>query len=236
MEDSYITADADIEPTSILRRYLDLAKLLDLLHSKSLYFRRADGFSDRLEGALFPCLRQLMNEEFKKGNIPADANQFYRYAREGNFVNCWTIGAHDNMALWKLYGGVNSSVAVTTTVERIVNCASEWGRPIHLYKVKYVDHKRPPNYAVGIYRDVLQFKSNAYSYENELRVVVPQDQNIEENPMGIKLKVHDINTLVRSIVVAPEADLSFVDAVRDLCHKYGLTAPVRRSKLAFVPT
>lgn len=42
-------------------------KLLDLLHTKSLYFGRADDFVDRLEGALFPS--------FRKGIEQANANR-----------------------------------------------------------------------------------------------------------------------------------------------------------------
>jgi hypothetical protein len=231
-----VTADPELKSSSILRRYMDLAKLLDLLHSKSLYLRRADGFTDRLEGALFRNLRESFDDEFKKGNIKTNADGFYRNAREGNYVSCWTIGARDNMALWQLYGGVKTSVVVTTTVEKLATSAIAWNRKVHLYKVAYVDHARPPNYVIGPPRDILKFKSDAYKFENEMRIVVPQLDRTELNPSGIKLQINDLNSLVRSVVVAPEADQSFVEAVADLCKKYGLNAPVRRSALAFVPT
>lgn len=236
MNESKVTADPEVRSKSILRRYVDLPKLLDLLHTKSLYLRRADGFPDRLEGALFPSLRETIDEEFKKGNLRTCSDAFYRNVREGSYVCCWTIGARDNMALWQLYGGIKSSVAITTTVERLVSTVSRWDRSVHLHKVKYIDHSKPPNFAIGAFSDVLQYKSDAYEFEKELRVVMPQLNNISQNPMGIRIKLNDINELVRSIVVAPEADDSFVSAVADLCKKYGLKSPVRRSKLAFIPT
>ena len=236
MSKSVVTADPEVKGKSILRRYVDLPKLLDLLHTKSLYLRRADGFSDRLEGALFPSLRKTIDEEFEKGNLKTNSSDFYRNAREGSYVCCWTIGARDNMALWQLYGGVKSSVAITTTVDRLVSTVSSWDRSVHLYKVKYINHSKPPNFAIGAYRDVLQYKSDAYKFENELRVVLPKLDDISQNKMGINLKLKDINEFVRSIVVSPEADESFVSAVADLCKKYGLKSPVRRSKLAFIPT
>jgi hypothetical protein len=102
MENIIATADVEINLKTTLRRYVDLPKLLDLLHSKSLYFRRADGFSDRLEGALFPCLRASIDENCKTGVFSIDSNEFYRKVREENFVSCWTIGAKDNMALGEL--------------------------------------------------------------------------------------------------------------------------------------
>lgn len=236
MQPMQITADTDIRQENILRRYMDLPKLLDLLHTRKLYFRRADGFSDRLEGALFPSFRRSMDEAFARKEVPYDADSFYRRARVGNYVSCWTIGARDNMALWQLYGGLKTSIAVTSTVGRLIGCAHAWNRATLLHKVRYVDHRRVRNYNMGYFTDVLQYKSDAYKYERELRVVVPQqDDGWEANPLGIWLGLPSVDSLVRSVVVAPEADPSFLEAVRELCKRYGLKAPVRRSMLSLIP-
>lgn len=236
MEPPKITADPDIRQESILRRYMDLPKLLDLLHTRSLYFRRADGFSDRLEGALFPSFRKSLDEAFAQKQVPHDADYFYRRARAGNYVSCWTIGARDNMALWQLYGGLKTSIAVTSTVNRLIRCAFAWNRSTHLHKVRYLDHRRVRNYVVGDFIDVLQYKSDAYKYERELRLVVPQQEDgWEKNPIGVRLALPSVDALIRSVVVAPEADPDFLEAVRELCKRYDLKAPVKRSMLSFVP-
>jgi hypothetical protein len=235
MQPAQITADSSIRQTCILKRYMDLPKLLDLLHTRALYFRRADGFSDRLEGALFPSFRRSLDEAFLKKESPYSADYFYQRARLGNYVSCWTIGARDNMALWQLYGGVKTSIAVTSSVDRLINCAFTWDRSTHLHKVKYVDHHRVRNYIMGRYTDVLQYKSNAFKYERELRVVVPQQADgWEQNPIGLWLKLPSIDSLISSVVVAPEADPSFLEAVQELCKRYDLHAPVRRSTLSLV--
>lgn len=231
----HVTADNEIRLESVLRRYMDLPKLLDLFHTRSLYFRRADGFTDRLEGALFPSLRTSLNEAFEKKQIPDNADHYYTRARVGNYVSCWTIGARDNMALWQLYGGVKTSVVITTTVDRLVTCAAAWNRDLHLHKVKYVDHRKVRNYIIGRYTDVLQYKSDAYKYEKELRIVLPQQgEGWEANPIGIRLPLPSIDMLVRSIVVSPEADDAFFDAVCGLCRRYEVAAPVRRSILSLI--
>ena len=236
MQSPMFTTDPGIRQDGILRRYMDLPKLLDLLHTKSLYFRWADGFSDRLEGALFPSFRKSLDEAFAEGKVPHNSDYFYRRARQGNYVCCWTFGARDNMALWQLYGGVRTSIAVTSTVGRLIRCGLAWNRSMHLHKVRYVDHRRVRTYIMGHFTDVLQYKSDAYKYEKELRLIVPQQEDgWEENPMGIRLALTNPDDLVRSVVVAPEADPSFVEAVRDLCKRYGLAAPVRRSMLSLVP-
>ena len=215
---------------------MDLPKLLDLLSTNTLYCRRADGFSDRLEGALFPSFRKSLNERFLSGDAPTDADFFYRRSRVGNYVSCWTLGARDNMALWQIYGGVNTSIAVTTTVDRLIRCALGWDRDTILHKVRYVDHRRVKTYIMSRYTDVLQYKSDAYKYEKEIRLLVPQqDDGWEENPISIRLPLSSPDALVRSIVVAPEADPNFVDQVGELCRRYGLKAPVRRSTLSLMP-
>jgi hypothetical protein len=89
---------------------------------------------------------------------------------------------------------------------------------------------------MGRYTDVLQYKSDAYKYEREVRLLVPQQNDgWEANPISIRLPLSSPDALVRSIVIAPEADPNFVDQVRDLCKRYGLKAPVRRSMLSLMP-
>jgi hypothetical protein len=233
MTESIVTSDPGIKGTLVLRRYIDLPKLLDLLHSKSLYFRRADGFADRLEGALFPGLRKLLDEEYIKGSIKYDSNEFYKRVREDNYVSCWTIGAKDNMALWQLYGGSKSSIVITSTLDRLFDNAFNWNRSIHIHKVKYVEHKLVRNYIIGAPRELLQFKNDAYKFEKELRIVMPH-MDSDNKSLGIRLPLKNLDSLIRSVVVSPDADSDFVKAVTDLCKRYGLKSPVRRSKLSFV--
>jgi hypothetical protein len=88
---------------------------------------------------------------------------------------------------------------------------------------------------MGSFTDPLQYKSDSYKFERELRIILPQQEvGWEANPMGIRLAVSDLNVLVRSVVVAPEADEGFLEAVRDLCERYGLSAPVKRSMLSLM--
>ena len=235
MSQPEVSVDLEIRKSAILRRYIDLPKLLDLLHFKTMYLRRADGFSDRLEGALFPSLRTSIDESHAAGSLPYNADHFYRRSRGGSYVSCWTIGGKDSMALWQLYGGPQSSVAITTTIDRLVSTALTWNRSVLIRRVRYVDHAKVKAYVIGHYTDVLQFKHEAYRYEKELRIVVPQQgENWESNPLSLRLLIPNLDTLVRSVVVAPEAGNEFFEAVRSLCSRYGLRAPVRRSRLALV--
>ncbi len=232
-----LTADIGLKDSLILRRYVDLPRFLDLLHSSCLYLRRADGFPDRLEGALFPTLRKSLNEAPARGDSQEDADSFYLKARTRSYVSCWTMGAKDNMALWQLYGDAKTNLVLTTTYGRLVRLALSWPESSIVHRVKYVDHRRVPTYVISRYTDVLQYKNDAYSYENELRLIQTRlGRGWRRNTMGLRLPIPYLDAFIRSVVVAPEAESWFIDAVKGLCQKYNLKSPVRRSTLALLPT
>lgn len=231
-----VLVDKDIQQKLILRRYIDLPKLLDMLHTKSLYFRRADSFADRLEGALFPSARASLDKSYTVGSIGTNADYFYRRSRIGNYVSCWTRSRKDSMAHWQLYAGIRSGIVITTTVDHLLRTALTWKRDVLVHRVQYVDHLKVKNYVIGRYSDPLQFKHEAYKHENEVRVIIPQQSDVwESNPIELRLNVPDLNALIQSIVIAPEVSQEFYEAIKDLCSRYGLKTPIRRSKLAYVP-
>ena len=232
-----VNADVGLKDSLILRRYIDLPKFLDLLHSRCLYIPRADEFSDRLEGALFPTLRKSLDEAHTRGDSPEGADAFYRKARTHSYVSCWTMGAKDNMALWQLYGDARTNLVLTTTYGRLVRVALSWPESSIVHRVQYVDHRRVSTYVIGRYTDVLQYKNDAYSYENELRLIHPRfGTGWRRNAMGLRLPIPNLDAFIRSVVLAPEAEPWFIDAVKGLCEKYKLKSPVRRSTLALLPT
>lgn len=232
-----ITASPEIKQSQIVRRYLDLPKYLDLLYSRHLYLRRADGFTDRFEGALTPAIRQALDEAHRADHVSYGSAELYKRARQGNFVSCWNSSARDNMALWQLYGGAASSVAVTSTIDRLLAAALRWKEDVFICKVRYIDHFKSPNMVVGAGSgaDLLQFKHDAYRYENEVRLVVSRAKTWKTNEAGIRLPLGDLNEVIRSVVVAPEAPPWFFELIEDVTTKYGVSRPVRRSKLTELP-
>ena len=233
-----ITTDVDIKPESILRRYLSLPKYLDLLRTSSIYLSRVDNFPDKFEGALPPAIREGINEARTNGHIGYDADDFIKRLRENIYLSCWSLGVQDNMALWQLYGTASNGIAITTTNEKLIEACLKWAEHeyVEIFKVKYIDHFKNPDMIIGSYSDPLRFKHKAYQYEKEVRVVVSRiGRNAKETrPSSLRLPVN-LSSLIRSVVVAPEAGSWFYDLVSDITARYGLEVPVRRSKLTFLP-
>lgn len=234
-KDRHVDVDTDISESGILRRYVDLPRYLDLLRTSSLYLRRVDLFPDKLEGVLTPGIRAAMDEGYDSGKSLYNADKFSAKVRAGVYLSCWSAGAHDNMALWQLYSSPALGLVITTTGGRLIETALNWSTKeiVEIFKVRYIDHLDDPDMIIGRYTDPLHFKHSAYLFENEVRAVISRVGTRKPRPEGLNLAV-DLQRLVRSVVLAPDAPAWFVDLVADVSQKYGLTAPIRRSMLAFV--
>lgn len=232
-----VSLDIELKDRSPLRRYMDLTKYIDLLRTQTLYFRRADRFIDKFEGALTPSIRRAIDSARAENPQAESTDTFYRRCRMGTFVSCWTHGTKDNMALWQLYGGASTSLGVNTTVERLTKECQSWSESesVLIQKVKYIDHFENPDMVIGRYTDPLQFKHEAYDFEREVRILVPRQNDWENNSESLRLPI-SANALVSSIVVAPEAGEWFFDLVKDVTERYGLEVPVKMSALAQLPT
>ncbi len=49
------------------------------------------------------------------------------------------------------------------------------------------------------------------------------------------MPIANLNALIRSVVVAPEAEQWFFDLIEDVARRYKITVPIRRSKLTYLP-
>ena len=234
-----VTIDSKLNKSNILWRYLDLPKYLDLLRSKAIYFSRADRFPDKFEGVLTPSMRRALNKAYKNGESDYDADSLSRELKEGIYVNCWSLGAKDNMALWQLYSSLSTGVVVTTTINKLTMVSLEWApnEQVEIFKVRYIDHFKNPDMIVGTYSDPLRYKNSAYSFENEVRLVISrieQNKNAKHKPDAIVLPV-ELKYLIRSVVVPPEAGQWFFELILDVTNRYEASITVHRSELTFLP-
>lgn len=230
---------AGLEEKDVLWRYLDAAKLLDFLHSQTLFACRGDQFSDKFEGAFTESLKHAIEKSYEDNNINFTYEEFKQRIRERVFVNCWHRSYDDSMAMWSIYGSSECSVAITTTVGKLRQTLREQRLPhlVSIERVEYVKHWRDPKLDISPYSRVFAYKTKAYEFEKEVRVLIDRsvdefDTDIPEIGMPIKVS---LQTLLRSIVIAPEAPPWFEKLIREVAAKYGVTAHVRRSKLASEP-
>ena len=230
---------SELKGSDVLWRYLDAAKFLDFVHNQILFFSRGDQFEDKFEGAFTDSLKHSIQRSYDVNKIDFTYEEFRRRLRERVFVNCWHKSADDSMAMWSIYGRSSCSVALTTTIDRLKQSLESESLlyDIAIEKVAYVKHWRDPALDIAPYSRVFAYKTKAYEFEKEVRVLIDRfagefETDISETGMAIKVSSR---SLLRSIVIAPEAPVWFENLVREVSGRYGVTAPVRRSLLAKEP-
>lgn len=230
---------AKLSGSDVLWRYLDAAKFFDFIHHETLFFCRGDQFEDKFEGAFTKSLKETIGKSYQEHGIDYSYEEFRKRLRERVFVNCWHKSLHDSMAMWSIYGRSSCSVAITTTVEKLRGSLREQELPydISIERVEYVNHWHEPSLDITPYSRVFAYKTKAYEFEKEVRVLIDRSFSEFKAPMpeaGMSVKVNQAE-LLRSIVVAPEAPDWFETLVRVASIRHGIVAPVRRSKLAIDP-
>lgn len=231
--------DKTLSKDDVLRRYLDLPKFISVLKKRALYLCRSDLLPDKYEGAFTPSLKKQIQDSYEKNNIDFTYDTFKKELREGVFLNCWSFGYDDNMAMWRLYGKTNDCVAVTTTVGRIekaMNDFSEGGQFL-LKKVTYIKHWQDPEISIKPYCHIFTYKLVGYSFENEARIILDRFQNTfqtSEKIEGVFMPVN-LSAFIKSLVVSPESSSWFREVVKDVALKYGLKCPVRNSMMSKEP-
>ena len=216
-----------------------MAKFMDLLHNSSLFFPRADKFEDKFEGSFTESVKKQIEKHYKENDIDFTYEKFKWGLKRGVFINCWHIGTKDNMAMWRIYGQSTNSIAITTTVgklEKQLELHNLHGN-VSLRKVEYINHFEDPRIDVSKYTNIFTYKHEAYEFEKEARVIIDHYPNSAvmgvESP-GTSLEV-DLGSLIRSIVISPDAPEWFYELVSSICGNYNCQHLVKRSELANDP-
>lgn len=234
-----VIVDNNLKDSNVLRRYLDVPRFVSFLKTSSLYLCRSDLFPDKFEGSFTLTVKDAICNAYKKNKIEYTYEKFRKELREGVFLNCWSRGVDDNMALWKLYGKTDDCVAITTTIAKLKTVLNEFDGPgrLVLRKVKYIRHWKDPQIEVKPYSNVFRYKAVGYAFENEVRVILDRFESTFEAPSkdeGVMLPV-DLKVFLRSVVVSPECSPWFRVFIEDVAHKYGVLCPIRNSSMSKQP-
>jgi hypothetical protein len=237
---------------TILWRYLNFVKLVDLIERRRLWFARVDTFEDPLEGthtdAEFEHLRALPPPPSPAGE-PTLAEQYvdmtHKY-RETMYVNCWRAAVTESMAMWDIYakGSKGSGVvAIKSTIGRLKETLSAHPRKVFIGRVKYVEWSRVA-WRLNPLPMVMR-KDLSYEHEQELRAVLsglgegcelpiasyslsPEGEHISHWPRGIEISC-DPEKLVTEIVIGPREQEMFEKVLDPMLRRYGLAIHVTAS-------
>ncbi|WP_306353887.1 hypothetical protein [Flavobacterium sp. '19STA2R22 D10 B1'] len=215
------------DPNTIVWKYLDLSKFLDLLLHKKLFMSRSDKFEDQYEGTF----SEPTFEEIKKisENNP-DFLDFYKMQRKNVVISSWHINEYESFAMWQIFTQNNEGLAIQSTLGRIQKALHlERQYEQHIGEVNYIDYKKELIPFENAFFPFL-FKRKSFQYEREMRIITDvTSQGITINE-GLKIQV-DINQLIEKIYIHPKSENWYKILVIELMKRLDLNFTIEKSDL-----
>lgn len=190
------------DPDTIVWKYLDLSKFLDLLLSKKLFMSRSDKFEDQYEGTF----SEPTFEEIKK--LAADNPEFLNYHkthREKVAISSWHINEYESFAMWQIFTKNNEGLAIQSTIGRLQKAVRpENNFDQYIGEVNYIDYKKEYIPFDDLFFPFL-FKRKSFQYEREVRILTDTSKSDIKLNDGIKINI-DINQLIEKIYIHPKSE------------------------------
>jgi hypothetical protein len=212
---------------TIVWKYLDLSKFLDLLLSQKLFMSRSDKFEDQYEGTF----SEPTYEEIKKLAIDnPDFINYYKTHREKVAISSWHINEYESFAMWQIFTQNSEGLAIQSTIRRLqksLNPENHFKQ--YIGEVNYIDYKKEYIPFDDLFFPFL-FKRKSFQYEREVRIITDvTDSKIKLND-GLKINV-DINQLIEKIYIHPKSENWYKNLVIELVKQLGFDFTIEKSDL-----
>ena len=215
------------DSNTIVWKYLDLSKFLDLLMSRKLFMSRSDKFEDQYEGTF----SEPTYEEIKKlsENNP-EFLDYYKSHREKVVVSSWHINEYESFAMWQIFTQNNEGLAIQSTIGRLQKALKpEINYSQFIGEVNYIDYKKEYIPFDDMFFPFM-FKRKSFQYEREVRIISDlSESNIKIND-GLKIDV-DINQLIEKIHIHPKSENWYKKLVIEVVSKLDYTIEIEKSDL-----
>ncbi len=215
------------DPNTIVWKYLDLSKFLDLLLSQKLFMSRSDKFEDQYEGTF----SEPTFEEIKKLaiNNPEFLN-YYKTHREKVAISSWHINEYESFAMWQIFTQNSEGLAIQSTIGRLQEALKpETNFNQYIGEVNYIDYKKEYIPFDDLFFPFL-FKRKSFQYEREVRIISDISESKLKINDGLKINV-DINQLIEKIYIHPKSENWYKKLVIQLVSELGFNFEIEKSDL-----
>ena len=214
-------------PETIVWKYLDLSKFLDLLLSKKLFMSRSDKFEDQYEGTF----SEPTFEEIRKLSIDnPDFLNYYKTHREKVAISSWHINEYESFAMWQIFTQNSEGLAIQSTIGRLQKALQpEEHFQQYIGEVNYIDYKKEYIPFDDLFFPFL-YKRKSFQYEREVRIISDVTQNNLKLNDGLKINV-DVNLLIEKIYIHPKSENWYKNLVIQLVAKLAFDISIEKSDL-----
>jgi hypothetical protein len=212
---------------TIVWKYLDLSKFLDLLLSKKLFMSRSDKFEDQYEGTF----SEPTYEEIKKlATDNPDFLNYYKTHRERVAISSWHINEYESFAMWQIFTQNSEGLAIQSTISRLQKAlVPETNFSQYIGEVNYIDYKKEYIPFDDMFFPFL-FKRKSFQYEREVRIISDISESKIKLNDGLKINV-DINQLIEKIYIHPKSENWYKNLVIQLVSELGFNFEIEKSDL-----
>ena len=231
-------------------RYMDLSKFIWMIQREALFYCRSDSLGDPFEGHYtkviadqeeehintlranneFAAIAAAVNaEEMAREVYRARTLELPKQLKQKYFVSCWHMNEEESPAMWKLYTSQNESICIRSKYKTLASLLPEQSL---LGIVEYIDYHRESFDTTEMWSYIIH-KRKSFQHEQEIRAAIYRGETCPFESVGEKGLVVPINiaTLIEEIIVSPTSKSPLTEVVEGLAKKYGLKAPVERSRV-----
>ena len=215
------------DPNTVVWKYLDLSKFLDLLMSEKLFMSRSDKFEDQYEGTF----SEPTFEEIKKLSIDnPDFLNYYKTHREKVAISSWHINEYESFAMWQIFTQNSEGLAIQSTIGRLQeSLVPEINFKQYIGEVNYIDYKKEHIPFDDMFFPFL-FKRKSFQYEGEVRIIT--DIGKSDIKINERLKINvNINQLIEKIYIHPKSENWYKNLVIQLVKQLGFDFTIEKSDL-----
>lgn len=215
------------DPDTIVWKYMDLSKLIDILLSGKMFMSRSDKFEDQYEGTF----SEPTYEEIKKlsANNP-EFLQTYKKHREQVVISSWHLNEYESFAMWQIFTQSQEGLAIQSTIGRLQQAlAPEKQFLQYLGEVNYIDYKKEHIPFDNAFFPFL-FKRKSFQYEREVRIITDVSAFGMTIDNGLKIDV-DICQMIEKIYIHPKSENWYKNLVIELVKRLGFDFGIEKSDL-----
>jgi hypothetical protein len=215
------------DPNTVVWKYLDLSKFLDLLLTRQLFMSRSDKFEDQHEGTFSePTFKEI--QKLSENN--PDFLKFYKKHREKVVISSWHINEYESFAMWQIFTQKHEGLAIQSTLGRLQKAlAPERDFNQYIGEVNYIDYRKEYiPFDNGFFPFL--FKRQSFQYEREVRIITDASSRHITIDNGLKIDV-DLNMLVERIYIHPKSENWYQNLVIGLVKQLGFSFDIQKSDL-----
>jgi hypothetical protein len=216
-----------VDSNTIVWKYLDLSKFVDLLLNRKLFMSRSDKFEDQYEGTF----SEPTFEEIRKLSIDnPDFLDYYKTRRKNVVISSWHINEYESFAMWQIFTQKSEGLAIQSTLGRLQKALiPETTYAQHVGEVNYIDYKKE---YIPFDNDFFPFlfKRKSFQYEREIRIISDVTQHNLMIDNGLKIEI-DLNQLIEKIYIHPKSENWYKNLVIELVKRLGFDFEIEKSDL-----